>query len=318
MRRILLILSLCSNVWFGVTAQQDSSYQEPDSIVYLGDMDAPEEGGIALQPVISGVTLGIGHGQSRDTYLTPLMYEGTTLTYHYDRMRLYQRSGIKGLNHLQTVDVDLMKGEIPSGLASAWSGRLRYRYAGQWMWSFGGRDHAPVQYFIGPCVGSDLGFNYNLKLANGNNPATVRFTTNAFVSTGVIAHYKIRQQPCDINLLVQAPLIGVTYMPDYGGSYYETFQLNTLDDVEHFTSLHNQQDLDFRLTTDIPMYVIRWLRGWDATVRLGFAYHIETMRINHITTRFSTCEFVFGWSYQYLPLSRRKVKQYNLKTDYAY
>lgn len=117
-------------------------------------------------------------------------------------------------------------------------------------------------------------------------------------------------------LQAQLPLMGAAFTPEYGASYYETFLLQTTDNNAHFTSLHNQQDLDLRLTTDVPLSVL--YKPWETVVRLGVGYHIETMKINDITTRCSSFEFVVGWVYQYLPYSRRKAHQLKLSAYEAY
>jgi hypothetical protein len=144
-------------------------------------------------------------------------------------------------------------------------------------------------------------------MASSNNPATARITTNLGAAGAV--SYKF-QTPwahgMKVMLQAHAPLLGMGFCPEYGASYYETFYLDSSDNILHFTSLHNQQDVDVQLAVDFPLAIIPWFRSFDSVLRLGGSYHIETMDINDITTRYSSFEFVIGWVYQYLPFSRRK------------
>lgn len=276
MKKLLLILSLCSNALFAQNADVSRESEE-------------------IRPVTSSLSLGVGDGKMRDTYLTNLLYDGVAVDIHYDRTRMMR---FHKWNNLQSLDLSFMSGDDQQGgLSSAIDGRIRYRYAMHRVWTLD-----KYSFFVGPYIGMDLGFNYNLKMSNGNNPATVRLTENLGLSCGAGWNYAIRRQPCKVDLLVQTPLMGSALVPEYGASYYETFYLQEdVDKCVRSTSLHNQQDLDIRLTTDMPFSIIPWFKRYGSSLRLGVAYHIETMDINHIVTRNSTFQFVLGWTWQYLP-----------------
>lgn len=247
-----------------------------------------------IRPVLNALTLQVGSGTLRDTYLTPLKYEGSCLTLQYERRR-HLRHPL--LSNAQTVTLNYMRGDDRNDNSESLAGRLRYRYAlnfNLWhndRWSF----------LLGPTWGAEAGFNYNLKLVNANNPATARLASNFGATAAAGLHYRLKGYRCRALAEVQAPLLGVAFMPEYGASYYETFYLDHSTNDVHCTSLHNQQDLDVRLTTDIPLAVIPGLRRLRTEVRLGVNYHIETMKINDITTRYSTFEAVVGWCYQQIP-----------------
>ncbi len=281
MKKLLLILSLCSNLCQLAVAQED----ELDPLFSRGPVE---------RPVTSSLSMGGGKGNQRDTYLTNLHYEGVALDVHYDRTRMMRQMR---WNNIQTIDVSLMDGDDQqAGLSSVMAGRFRYRFAMHKVWSMD-----RYSFFVGPYAGLDLGFNYNLKMAGGNNPATARLTENFGVSGGSSWTYSIRRQPCKLDLMVQMPLVGSALVPEYGASYYESFYLEEPTKAFHFTSLHNQQDLDVRLTTDLPVSIIPWFSRYGNSLRVGVAYHIETMDINNIITRYSTFQFILGWTWQYLP-----------------
>lgn len=265
------------------------------------------------RPVTNILSLRIGQGKMRDTYLTPLLYSGTSISLEGQRWRMHRNPV---WTNWQQVDIIFSTGEDHGQNSEAWTGRLRYRYGvlRRWTDNFDAAtgnmrkgDGSPWSFYLGPYAGIDLGFDYNLKMASSNNPATARIATNLGAAGAV--SYKFQTpwaQGMRVMLQAHAPLLGMGFCPEYGASYYETFYLNTSSNILHFTSLHNQQDVDVQLAVDFPLAIIPWFRSFDSVLRLGGSYHIETMDINDITTRYSSFEFVIGWVYQYLPFSRRK------------
>lgn len=262
-----------------------------------------------LRPATCAVSFQAGNGKVRDTYLTPLAYTGPTLGLQLERWRTMPSYRWTAQ---QRLDADVSFGESAGGNSSMNSGRLRYRYALMYDWKLS----PSFALMAGPFTGLEVGFDYNLKMAAGNNPATVRLCDNIGAAVAGVMHYRLRRQDCSVLLQAQAPLLGIALMPEYGASYYETFLLQTTDHDSHFTSLHNQQDLEVRLTTDVPLAVL--CRRWDSTLRLGAAYRIETMRINDITTRYSAFQVVIGWVYQYIPFNRKKSHLFNESIHEAY
>lgn len=264
------------------------------------------------RPVTNILSMRIGQGKMRNTYLTPLLYSGTSISLEGQRWRMHRNPV---WTNWQQADIMFSTGEDHGHNSEAWTGRLRYRYGILRRWSDSldpstldiRSEHSPWSFYLGPYAGVDLGFDYNLKMASSNNPATARLTTNLGAAGAVSYKFQSpRAQGMRVMLQAHAPLLGMGFCPEYGASYYETFYLDSSDHIFHFTSLHNQQDVDVQLAVDFPLAIIPWFRRFDSVLRLGGSYHIETMDINHITTRYSSFEFVIGWVYQYLPFSRRK------------
>ena len=264
------------------------------------------------RPVTNILSLRIGQGKMRDTYLAPLLYTGSSISLEGQRWRMHRNPV---WTSWQQADIMFSTGEDYGHNSEAWTGRLRYRYGFLRRWSESlsnlsnpsNPSNSPWSFYLGPYAGVDLGFDYNLKMGSSNNPATARITTNLGAAGAV--SYKFQTpwaQGMKVMLQAHAPLLGMGFCPEYGASYYETFYLNTSGNILHFTSLHNQQDVDVQLAVDFPLAIIPWFRSFDSVLRLGGSYHIETMDINDITTRYSSFEFVIGWVYQYLPFSRRK------------
>lgn len=251
------------------------------------------------RPVMSSIEVRLGSASVRNTYLAPLLYSGPDLGMAYERARRWKNPD--DWMSLQSLSGQFTMGEDKGSHSESMSARIRYRYAAHYRW-----DLFYFMLMVGPYVGTDVGFDYNLKIAASNNPATAHVTINTGLSLMGTTHYRLFGRTSAASLLLQAPLLGYALMPEYGASYYESFYLHSDRNMHHFTSLHNQQDLDVRLVTDIPLLA---KRGGDA--RLGVAYHIETMKINQVTTRLSSFEFIVGWTFQSVPYnSHNSLKQY--------
>lgn len=253
------------------------------------------------RPVTNAFSYRMGQGRVRNTYLAPLLYTGTDYSLEFERWRL--QHNLEWVNW-QMADLSFATGEDKGLHSSNWSGRIRYRYGVLHRWQ---EASSAWSYYVGPMLGTDVGFDYNLKMGGANNPATARITAN--VGAVGLLSYRFQQprlQGLKVSLETQFPLLGAAFMPEFGSSYYETFYLRNTSHYVHFTSLHNQQDLDLRLVADVPMSLIPWFSGFDSVVRLGASFHTETMDINHIVTRYSSLQFVVGWVYEYLPFGRSR------------
>lgn len=249
-----------------------------------------------LRPIASSVELHLGSASVRNTYLAPLLYQGSDLSIGYERARDWRTNPWASL---QTLIGQFTMGEDKGAHSENWSGRIRYRYAAHYNWEL---PYDDLKLGVGPYAGTEVGFDYNLKMASGNNPATARAVANAGISMLASYEYqlpRLRDHHGVLNLLIQAPLLGYALMPEYGASYYESFLLNNAGNKHHFTSLHNQQDLDVKLTTDFNLSK----NAAAGALRLGVGYHIETMAINGIHTRFSSFEAIVGWTFRSVPYS---------------
>lgn len=282
MKRILLLLTLLI-AWNGVLTAQVTA----DATIQASGV-AQQGKGSPYRPITSSVELHLGAASMRNTYLTPLLYSGPDLGIGYERTRRWNNLDWMSL---QSINGQFAMGEDRGVHSDQWSGRLRYHYAALYA-----IDLYYLALMVGPSVGLDLGFDYNLRMGGSNNPATARAAANVGLQFMATMPYRLWGRHSLASLQLQAPMLGYALMPEYGASYYESFYLSNTKSLNHFTSLHNQQDLDVKLTTDIPL---RKQRG--GALRVGVGYHIETMRINQVTTRFSAFEAIVGWTFQTLP-----------------
>lgn len=243
----------------------------------------------AYRPISGSLELHLGSASVRNTYLAPMLYSGSDYGLAYERTRRWRNLDWMSLQQLSG---QFAMATDPGVHSDQWAGRLRYRYAALYA-----IDLYYLALMVGPSAGTDVGFDYNLKMGSSNNPATAHLTANVGLQLMATLPYRLWNRGCLASLQLHAPLLGYALMPEYGASYYETFSLGHTTALHHFTSLHNQQDFDLRLTTDVPLS-----RHRGGALRLGVDYHIETLQINQVTTRFSSFEAVVGWTFQCLPV----------------
>ena len=292
MKRILQLIA-CSSLLLCLAVSVKAETLGNDTLIQVK----------SFRPVQMSLAFDWGWSSARQTYLAPLLYNGTSYSIHFERSREMRWN--RWENH-QLLDVDYAIGRAEHGENSEmWSGRAMYRYAMHYELIKGSKPALGCRnfdLFVGPYLGAEAGFDYNLKLVSGNNPATVRAVVNAGVSLLARKGFTWSGKPCQIDLLAQMPLVGMGLMPEYGSSYYEAFYLKTDQSKLHFTSLHNQQDVDVRLGLNIPVAVIPCFRKYKPVIRLGGFYHIDTMKLNDIVSRYSSVGFTIGWTWKYLPL----------------
>lgn len=254
-----------------------------------------------VRPVTNVLQLQLGLGHARDTYLTPQLYGGLNYSVQYDRWHAWKQQPWVSL---QTVTAQFGILEDDGKHSEEWVGRFRYRYGAHYRWDHFYWDQLTVM--AGAFAGMEAGFDYNLKLASANNPATAKVAVNTGLSAASIWHYSLKSKPCSAMLLIQLPLMGYALQPEYGASYYETFYLGTAGNAHHFTSLHNRQDLDLRLTTDLALSTLPFARNNGNSLRVGMGYHIETMNVNQVVTRYSSLEMIVGLVFEHLKYNRQK------------
>lgn len=265
------------------------------------------------RPVTNALELQLGSASARDTYLTPQLYSGMNLGLRYDRWHAWKQPQWVSLQSM-TAHFGML--EDAGKHSEEWVGRFTYRYAAHYRWNHLWCE--PLTVMVGAFSGIEVGFDYNLKMASANNPATAKLAMNTGLSAAGIWHYNLRGKGCSAMLQMQLPLIGFALQPEYGASYYETFYLNTEEDAMCFTSLHNRQDLEVRLTTDLALAAIPWMKDNGNSLRVGVGYQIQTMDVNRVVTRYSSFDFVIGLVFEHLKYNRQKSNLLKRQANEAY
>ena len=172
--------------------------------------------GEGLRETTHTTLFGIGKVNHLDTYLSPLEYKGPQLTFLSETHRTLRRNS-------HVLFSTMLQGEFsytesPKQNAHDMGGSVRYDagWHRQWKNVLKGLDLS-----AGALAGGDIGFLYNNR--NGNNPAQARANLRLSASLRGDYCFKIKKQTLALHYQAHLPLLGATFMPQYGQSYFNMF-----------------------------------------------------------------------------------------------
>lgn len=254
---------------------------------------------IPMKKAINQSTLfGVGNMIITDTYLSPLEYNGLTLSLLHERLSASSLLKDK-LIFQQQFFVQAASTTNPIGNANSYYGNINYQLNGFYpivttnsfrLLGGGGADLA-------------LGGIYNIR--NSNNPGQLK--TYANLNAAVLAFYKWRL--LTLRWQVSSPLMGVFFSPEYGHSYYEIFVLGNNSGTIHLGLPNNQRGLRNYITADYPIGKV--------TIRAGYLRNYYRTEVNNLITSISSHQFMIGVAFESLSFGRRDMENHDwLKSVY--
>ncbi|MGC9151421.1 MAG: DUF3316 domain-containing protein [Microbacter sp.] len=205
----------------------------------------------------SSWTVGYGHINLLDQYLSPLVYSGSIFRGDYQSMHYLSlettRVSIQwsmktsfGMEHNPAATNSIFYFSLQPGVG------VHYHF----------RPTPHFKLLIGGIV--DLFFANKYSFANGNNPYSADLSTR--LNASVIAQYNchLGKMPLILRYSLTSPVIGGMFVPQYGESYYEIFTLKHLAHTILFTSYANYLALQNSISADFVLN--------RCTLRLSF-YH---------------------------------------------
>lgn len=239
--------------------------------------------------------MGIGSSNQLDTYLSPMEYKGTQVSFLTGRERM---TGEEGRTSFQS----MLQGAFtstknPARTGTEWGGRLAYD-AG---WHHNWRLFRGFSLKAGAQVGADLGFLYNNR--NSNNPAQGRLSLDVAASAGASYAFHIGKLPLLARYQADLPVMGVMFSPQFGQSYYELSQGNRDHNV-CFMQPGNALSLRQLLTVDL---VFR-----RTTLRMGYLFDARQSHVNNIKVHDYSHSFMLGYVRYFRVLKREERKERGL------
>lgn len=211
---------------------------------------------------------GVGVTNTLDTYLSPENYTGIEVRFMGETTRTTR------LGHGRISQYQLSMGNISSmnyrdGNGSEIAGMYTYNIGWHYNWMLcDGR----LRLQAGGLFDFNIGFIYNTR--NSNNPAQGKLYLN--IAPSFIASYKFTlwNRPFSVRYLLNIPVAGVMFSPNYGQSYYEIFSEGNYDhNVVPTTficspSLRNMLSLDFNIGHN--------------TFRIGYMGDFQQSHVNNL------------------------------------
>ena len=212
--------------------------------------------------------LGIGTVNALDTYLSPEEYTGTELRYVSHSVRENGSKLSRELIHqAQILSVHNRK-ENNNNLGGFYNFQYNWQYT-VGTWSLG---EGKLLLKAGGGVDTRLGFLYNMR--NSNNPAQAYAQVNIAPNAVAAYRFRLRNLPFQLRYEVQVPLLGLTFSPNYGQSYYEIFTRDNYDHNLVATSPISTPSLRQLLTLD---FTVR-----HTTFRIGYLGDYQQAKINQL------------------------------------
>ena len=212
--------------------------------------------------------LGMGAVNTLDTYLSPEEYTGTELRYISHSVRENSSKLSRELIHQAQLLSAHNRKENNNNLGGFYNFQYNWQYA-VGKWSIG---EGELHLKAGGGIDTRLGFLYNMR--NSNNPAQAYAQVNIAPNAVAAYRFRLRNLPFQLRYEVQVPLLGLTFSPNYGQSYYEIFTRDNYDHNLVVTTPASAPSLRQLLTLD---FTVR-----HTTFRVGYLGDYQQAKINQL------------------------------------
>lgn len=226
------------------------------------------------------VTFGVGRTNQYDTYLSPMEYRGPVITALRETSRrlvkaplsfqsLFEVHASRALNGAE--NADFLGGDVG--------------YDAGWYYNWDDTLLPGLTLRAGGQLGGTLGFVYSTK--NGNNPAQAHLGIRLAASVAADYSTRIRRLPIRLRYQADLPVLGGSFLPNYGQAYYEISQ-NGFDHNVVCTYPGNALSLRQMLTADVTI-------AQRVTLRLGYLSDLRQLKANNLRQHQYNRSFLIGW-----------------------
>lgn len=211
---------------------------------------------------------GIGITNILDTYLSPENYTGIELR------SLGESTRTTALAHGKISHYTLSMGNISymdyrNGNGSEIAGMYTYDTGWHYNWLL---CDGKLRLQVGGLLDFNVGFIYNTR--NSNNPAQAKLYLN--LAPSAIATYKFRlwNRPFSARYMLNIPVMGVMFSPNYGQSYYEIFSEGVYD--------HNIVPTTFICSPSLRQMLTLDFNLGKCTFRVGYLGDFQQSKVNSL------------------------------------
>lgn len=245
-----------------------------------------------IRPVISVYSLEVGSGHITDTYLSPLHYSGKGFALNYERLQAMKFDPERWTMRLNgRLGFEYTENTVRN--ASIWDLDIEFRWGMMRRFKLDKGWEAG----IGGSTNINGGLFYNGR--NSNNPVAAQAAWNINLSAQAVWHTSLLRKDVTFRYLVESPLTGIFFCPEYDELYYEIW-LGNHSGLVHGAWPGNYFRLDNLLTADI--------RLGSTILRLGYNCRILSSKANEIVTRRITHTAVIGIASEWISLSAKGTK----------
>jgi len=232
--------------------------------------------------------VGLGPTHLLDTYLSQENFRGSGFTFLSTTERYGSYVTYDAWHTLIQHQLSLSTANDRSGLRdelqgdySFFVGRLREWQAFTWH-----NYHNAIHFQAGALLNGNLGFIYNT--SNSNNPAQARLSLNLMPVVAADCHVNLFKRRLVTRYELALPLVGLTFSPNYGQSYYEIFSLGNYDHNIVPTTFISAPNFRQQLTIDYQLWR-------NASLRIGYLGDCQQLRVNNLKSHVVHHRFMVGY-----------------------
>ena len=199
--------------------------------------------------------LGLSVLNTLDPYLSPLNYSGLGLRYSHAERKYFSPENTK-LSMIGKFSALAGLGLNPENTASMMI------VCGNYSW--GAQHHFRLNDKLEILAGGNVDVNMGVKsiARNVNNPVNVDLATNINLSSLLRYDFTVFKLKVRLKYQLEIPVIGAMFVPTFGQSYYEMFEIGNLSNAIHFSAFHNKRGVNQDIQLEIPFN--------KSTIQIGF------------------------------------------------
>ena len=211
------------------------------------------------------IMVGAGWSNVLESYLSPYNYKGTDFTVVRETMRPTKlMQGRVNVQTLFQINGSILDNRAKT--AKEYAGGLRYGINWQYTWNVA----KGLKVMAGPGASAYLGGIYNDR--NGNNPGQAKGDIMVDLTAQAFYHFRLFHREWLLRYEMIVPFCGMAYTPNYGQSYYETFELENYDRNLQCAHFANTPSMRHLLTLSMPMK--------SAVIRVGLSANYQQQKLN--------------------------------------
>ena len=228
------------------------------------------------------VWLSVGHHHSYDSYLSSLLYKGTSFALGVEQSRFFSPSW-RYLTRYDGYELHLTSDKNPSKNSSMYNAYVRGFYGAHLHLRPGSN------VLLKPGIYCETTLGGRSLLKNSNNPANALFNTDLWLS--LVSSYRLKitkKFELFFRNHFSTPFLGCMFSPKYTELYYDIMYVDEFDGNFVLTSYGRRNQFRNALSVDVPL-------GQKATVRLGLAVDRYKTSVNRLETRDLDVKFQIGY-----------------------
>lgn len=246
------------------------------------------------------VNLGLSSISMLDNYISDLKYEGAGLRLsNVSRKRLDTEKGVWVVVSDQLI-------EVGNTLNSPQTASMFYS---NFNFGYGAQKGIKVSDDFRLFVGGTFDFQYvsHQTDRNVNNYFNMNMCTNLNAAFTGVLDAEIWKTDVQFFYDVRIPLVGLSFLPDLGISYYEMYQNNEFSSYVYVTSLHNKQMIQRHFWVQIPLKKV--------FLNLGMQFESNLLQIKRNHFRSETVSLTAGLSYHFSLFGGRNRNKLSMITE---